>query len=288
MLAKKSKVTKTKPKSSVNIVIDEENNLVFKTEKELYDHFSNDISTIESFVSRYHSESDIPESDFDKFDDHLEQTLNFPDEIWENNSLIQGTPICFYIRYFENEGILDNGVDLYYYLAVAKVTNNIPSFIYYHSPSKELEQISNFRQDELLYSRALSEVPLGAIEGDALWESDELAMGLYAAMLHLRSEGDINEEMFHQYSPFREPTIESSDEIWRHTDTVGNVLVSFISEHTETEFGTFYYIAVTVEDGGTDSHALLFSFPTTDSTLVDRYRHGENLQAEEVIQESSH
>ncbi|NQZ19758.1 MAG: peptidase, partial [Bdellovibrionales bacterium] len=39
---------------------------------------------------------------------------------------------------------------------------------------------------------------------------------------------------------------------------------------------------------GTNSHALLFSFPTSDETLVDRYRHGENLQADEVIQESSH
>lgn len=32
----------------------------------------------------------------------------------------------------------------------------------------------------------------------------------------------------------------------------------------------------------------MFSFPTNDESLVDRYRHGENLHAEEVVQESSH
>jgi hypothetical protein len=35
-------------------------------------------------------------------------------------------------------------------------------------------------------------------------------------------------------------------------------------------------------------HSLLFSFPTSDTYLLDRYRQGENLQAEEVVQESSH
>ena len=49
-----------------------------------------------------------------------------------------------------------------------------------------------------------------------------------------------------------------------------------------------FYISVTLEDSGTNSHALLFSFPTNDESLVERYRHRENLQADEVIQESSH
>ena len=80
--------------------------------------------------------------------------------------------------------------------------------------------------------------------------------------------------------------LEDADEIWRSSDSLGNVLVSFIKEFGDEE--EFSYIVVTVEDAPSGSHALLFSFPTRDRGLVDRYRHGENLQAEEVVQESSH
>ncbi|MBO9668798.1 MAG: peptidase, partial [Bdellovibrio sp.] len=67
------------------------------------------------------------------------------------------------------------------------------------------------------------------------------------------------------------------------------VLVCFIKEFPDHETAKdLTYIAVTQEDEETNVHSLLFSFPTTDSTLADRYRQGENLQAEEVSQESSH
>ena len=49
-----------------------------------------------------------------------------------------------------------------------------------------------------------------------------------------------------------------------------------------------HYIVVTEEDTEAQVNSLLFSFPTNDTTLVDRYRQGENLEAEEVATESSH
>ena len=130
---------------------------------------------------------------------------------------------------------------------------------------------------------------MGAVEGDSLSEGDELAVGLYRAMLKLRSESDIKESEFVNYSDLREDTIEEADEIWRAQGISGQVLVHFIREFTEAEEeDPQYYIVVTVEEGSSNSHALLFSFPTRDISLVDRYRHGENLQAEEVVQEASH
>ena len=69
---------------------------------------------------------------------------------------------------------------------------------------------------------------------------------------------------------------------------MGNVLVSFIREFPDEADGGIHYIVVTIEDMPSNSHALLFSFPTKDENLVGRYRHGENLQAEEVVQEASH
>ncbi|MBT4761686.1 MAG: peptidase [Bdellovibrionaceae bacterium] len=294
-MVKKSKTKNNKkstprsaPKSSGSIVIDKAKGLVFDSEEALYKHFKKDISIVEDFINKYKLDNDIKESEFEKFDDHLDETLNHPDEIWLNNSLLKGSPVSIYIRYYENEGILPEEIDVYFYMAVALNNENMPAFVFYHSPSMNLEQVENYRQGELLYSRALTEVPLGSIEGDALFESDDLAVGLYSAMMLLRADSDIQEEDFSKYADFRERTIEESDEIWRHTDSQGNVLVNFVAEYSDPDFGTFHYVAVTVEDSGTDSHALLFSFPSNDESLVGRYRYGENLQADEVVQESSH
>ena len=80
---------------------------------------------------------------------------------------------------------------------------------------------------------------------------------------------------------------QDADEIWRTNDTMGNILVSFIKDFSDHDRG-LTYIVVTVEDTPSNSHALLFSFPTKDSALADRYRHGESLHADEVVQESSH
>jgi hypothetical protein len=138
----------------------------------------------------------------------------------------------------------------------------------------------------MVFQRLMGDMPMGAIDGDALHEGDDLATGLYKAMLLLRSDKDIPEDEFIDYADCREETLEDADEIWRSGDSTGNVLVSFIKEFSEED--EFYYVVVTVEDAPSGSHALLFSFPTRDKGLVDRYRHGENLQAEEVVQESSH
>lgn len=127
------------------------------------------------------------------------------------------------------------------------------------------------------------------MEGDALGEGDPLAMGLYMAMLTVRSEKDIPQDKFHEFADLREDTIENADEIWRKNDLDGNILVSFIKEFPDHETTKdLTYIAVTQEDEESNVHSLLFSFPTTDQSLADRYRQGENLQAEEVSQESAH
>ena len=107
-------------------------------------------------------------------------------------------------------------------------------------------------------------------------------------MIKVRGESDIKEETFADYANLREETIEQPDEIWRSNDSMGNVLVSFIRDFPDEGETGIHYIVVTIEDMPSNSHALLFSFPTTDENLIGRYRHGENLQAEEVVQEASH
>jgi hypothetical protein len=152
-----------------------------------------------------------------------------------------------------------------------------------------LDLIGHYRRGDLVYDRAFEEVGFGALEGDSLAEGDPMAIGLFLSMLKLRSEGDVAFEKFQELgAECREETIETADEIWRSNDLQGNTLVTFIKEFPDHGIKDLTYVAVTQEDTENSVHSLLFSFPTTDSNLVDRYRHGENLQTDDVSQESSH
>ena len=131
---------------------------------------------------------------------------------------------------------------------------------------------------------------LDALKKDALLEGDSLAQNLYVAMLKIRSEEDIPEKEFSEYIYLREQALKDAEEIWKRSDSMGNTLVSFIKECQETDSlrGNVFYVVVALEDIRSNSHLLLFSFPTRDKHLLDRYRQGEVLQAEEVVSESSH
>jgi len=266
------------------IVIDEERGLVFSSEEELYDHFLPQIQALEKEYFTARADQDFHEKDFPRFEELLNHVLDDPDEVWEDVASIHGFKVRAYVGHYTSS--VDN--EAIYYVALAYATGDTPSFVYLHFPSRDLHLVDRFRRGELLYDRVIKEVENGAVEGDALSEGDDLAVGLYRAMLTLRSEKDIPEEKFKEYENFREETIEEADEIWRTNDLSGNILVSFIKEFPDSDSESLHYIVVTIEDTPSSSHALLFSFPTSDLSLVDRYRHGENLQAEEVVQEASH
>jgi len=106
--------------------------------------------------------------------------------------------------------------------------------------------------------------------------------------MKLRGDKDVQASEFKKFFEFREDTINNPDEIWKKVDSEGHILVTFIKDISENYKIDHYYIVVTEEDPNTEMHSLLFSFPTNDSTLVDRYRQGENLEAEEVSTENSH
>lgn len=266
------------------IVIDEPKGLVFSTEDELYDHFLPQIQALEKEYFTARSKEDIHEKDFGDYEVLLNQVLDDPDEIWEDDALIPGHRVRTYVAHFTSA----EDQESVYYVALTYTTGGVPTFVYLHFPSHDLSLVDRFRHGTLVYDRVLKEVEKGAVEGDALSEGDDLAVGLYRAMLTLRSEKDIPESEFKKFESLREATIEDADEIWRSVDLAGNILVTFIKECPEQDVANLHYVVITIEDTPSSSHALLFSFPTTDENLLDRYRHGENLQAEEVVQEASH
>lgn len=263
------------------IVIDPVKDLAFSDEDALFKHFQKQIEDIEHFYFEWRKQfkKDIPQKSFAKYESNLAKCLANPDEVLINED-ITDMPITIFIKNI-------NAKKEIYHIAFCYTYESEPSFIFLHFPTKSEELLNELRQrSSLLFDSQTKDVYSGALDGDSLGDGDELAKGHYKAMLTLRSDKDIPQEKFKEYAPLREPAIESPDEIWRHTDSFGQNLVTFIKNFPEND--NVYYIVVTLEDPMSDSNILLFSFPTNDEPLIERYRVGENLQAEEIIQENSH
>lgn len=285
-MAKSKARTQTKKTAEKEyIVVDEKTGLIFDSEKDLYGYFEGHIKKLEDEYQSLRIETDYSDDEQLQRESQLEITLDEPDEVWMDDKTFGGDPVIYhFIKSFESDE------ETFKYIAVAYVSSEeeYPTFVFIHFPTRDTNLMHNYQRGELVFDKTYEEVSGGAIEGDALLEGDPLAMGLYQAMIKVRGEKDIPQDKFQEYADLREETIESADEIWRKNDLDGNVLVCFIKEFPDHETKELSYIAVTQEDETTNVHSLLFSFPTTDKTLADRYRQGENLQAEDVSQESSH
>ncbi len=281
----RAKKKKLSDRNEELIVIDEKAGLIFQTTQDLYKYFGDAIETLEGEYESLRNPSDFTEQEQSQFEDRLEDVLDQPDEVWCDEKPIKDLLVHHFIKTFQHN---DQAL---YYVASAYVStdDDTPTFVLQHFASKDQELFKNYQRGEMIYDHDFADAQPGAIEGDALSEGDTLAIGLYLAMIKVRSDKDISPEKFQEFSALREETIEAADEIWRKNDLDGNVLVSFIKEYPEHESAKdLVYVAVTQEDPDSNVHSLLFSFPTTDKTLLDRYRQGENLQADEVVQESSH
>lgn len=281
----KKKTTTTSSSEKEYIIVDEAAGLIFETEEDLFGYFREAIDKLEEEYSSLRSAEDFSDEEQIARENYLEPTLDEPDEVWMDDKTFEDFSIYHFIRGYEQ------GDEAFKYVAVAYVSSEdeYPTFVFIHFPSRDSRVWQNYQRGEMVYDKNFEQVSGASVEGDAMGEGDPLAVGLYQAMLKVRGDKDIPQEKFQDYADLREETIENADEIWRKNDLDGNILVSFIREFPDHETTKdLTYIAVTQEDEESNVHSLLFSFPTTDKTLADRYRQGENLQAEEVSQESAH
>lgn len=267
------------------IIIDEKQGLIFENEKTMFGYFSNAIKEFEKkYEKNYNPSKDFSYPEQAELENLLEDTLDDPDEIWVDESSFDDLKIHVLVKAIESDK------QPFHYVAVVYINTeeNYPSFVFIHFPTKDLNMVEAFRENEIVFHRKLEAIQFAAIDGDSLLEGDYLAIGLLEAMLVIRSDKDIPAEKFRDYAELRESTIESPDEIWSKVESSGHVLVTFIKEFPDQGVNDLHYIVVTEEDPETQVNSLLFSFPTNDTSLVDRYRQGENLEAEEVLTESSH
>ncbi len=287
--AKKSKAQSLKSTKKIQekelIVIDEKQGLIFENDKTLFGYFSIPIKEFEAkFQKLYDEKSDYTLAEQIEMENLLDETLDDPDEIWIDDTTFDDLVVHTLIKSFETKQ------QVFHYVAVVYINteDNYPTFVFIHFPTKDLDLVEAFRKTEIIFHRKLEAIQFAAIEGDSLLEGDYLAIGLLESMLKIRSEKDISTDRFQEFAECREDTINSPDEIWRKVDTEGHVLVTFIKEFSEMNIEDLHYIVVTEEDTDSQVNSLLFSFPCSDVSLIDRYRQGENLEAEEVATESSH
>jgi hypothetical protein len=248
----------------------------------MFTFFEPSIAALEGEYLAFKKEDDLRDEDVPDLEQQLDITLEEPSEIWYDEVSLKEYPVFHFIRPIESLQC--------FHVACAYVSSeDEPTFIFLHFVSRDLQLVDRFRKGDLVYDRTFEEIEFGMLEGEALSEGDPLAMGLFLAMLKVRGDKDVPYAEFKAIgAELREDTIENAEEIWRSTDLKGNTLVTFIKDFPDHAIPNLHYIGITQEDAGTSVHSLLFSFPTQDETLVDRYRHGENLQADDVVQESSH
>ncbi len=265
------------------IIIDEEKDLFFCSEDCLYQHFAKPIENLEKEYLALREEKDIPREEFPKYEELLGNLLEGPDEIWEDTETITDLNLHIYMGEFQVE---EQSI---YYAAILRETEGNPSFVFLHFPTTDIKLLEQYRRGKLIYNRSQSEIEVDASDEDALAEGDELARGHFEAMLKLRNKKDIPEPEFGEYLEYRQDSIEDSDEMWRHSDMEGNTFVHFLKEfESEGEARAFTYIVVTIEDVVSGSHFILFSFPTKDNQLADRYRQGEMLNTDAPAKQESH
>lgn len=262
------------------IVIDEKKGLIFENEEKLGAYFQGPIDSLEQLYQDHRTDDDFSDKEQLSLEGFLERTLDQPDEVWELDDSGYEFPFHTFIT--------DHGDFHYVAVAYLSTEDNEPTFVLFHFPTKVASTLEAFRLGQLAYDFRLERVKAAVLEGDALGDHDPLSVGLFLSMVKVRSEKDIPETEFQRCGELREETIENPDEIWKKADMDGNVFVFFIKEFPDYEIKDLTYIVVTQEDEESGVNALLFSFPTNDQTLVDRYRQGENLEADEVVQESSH
>lgn len=282
-MAKKAealKKSKASRKSQSKIVIDENREWVFESEKEVIHFFSKLIDLLQDDYSENAPEKDFDLSQFPHPEAHLEETLKDPTEVWEDRKTDSQVPVHIFIREWTAQ---DTDLSKYYYVVMTYLNEGRPTFIFTHFPTREESFVDRYRRGHQVFSKEESVEIV-----DALSSQDEFAVRLHDAMLRLRNRRDIPSEEFQDYDECRMPTLDEPDEVWRSEQLGGRPICYFIKEFSGGDEGAIYYVVVTAEESASKSNYVLFSFPTKDRKLVERVRQGERMKVEEFVREESH
>jgi hypothetical protein len=91
-------------------------------------------------------------------------------------------------------------------------------------------------------------------------------------MLRHRETSDIPQGEFEEYVHLVDQTIENPDEVWELQDEGDNPILTLISQHEEN----LHYVVICTFEAteSQESWRVIYSFPTREASLVQRYRRG--------------
>jgi len=217
---------------------------------------------------------DIPEADFTKYESYAPLCLTNPDEVWlEENE--NGENYYYFLANFTDQG------GRFSYVVMCFCLELEPTYLLLSFPTRDKKMVEAFRRGKQLeLTEEEEEAKVSETEiTDALKESFLAKQGnaIEEEMFRYRADTDIPRTEFDEHSHLLEETIENPDEVWELQDEKNNTILTLINQQDEQ---LHYVVICTLDVSGTEgaqgqeSWRVIYSFPTNDQALVQRYCRG--------------
>lgn len=254
------------------VYVEEGANRFFCSEKCIRDYYD----PMADFYKEAHISSrdphDIPEADFTKYESYAPLCLSNPDEVWmeENDN---GENYYYFISNFTDQG------GRFSYIVMCFCLELEPTYLLLSFPTRDRKMVEAFRRGKQQeFDKDEKEAATPAEEmNEALKESFLSKQGnaIQEEMLRYRAKTDIPQAEFEEYSHLLEETIENPDEVWELQDEKENTLLTLIRAQDDQ----LHYVVICALDAAAtaenqENWRVIYSFPTNDPALVQRYRRG--------------
>lgn len=251
------------------VYVEEDSNRFFCSEKCIRSYYDPMAEHYRKQMLELRNPHDIPETDFSKYESYAPLCLSNADEVWmeENDN---GETVYYFLANFTNEG------GRFSYVVMCFCLEMEPTYILLSFPTRDKKLCEEFRRGQKLELVEEGEEIQQEPEMNPVLSEDVLSRqgrAIEEDMLRHRSPTDIPQKEFEEYSHLLESTIENPDEVWELQDEKANTLLTLIAQ----EGDSLYYIVICTYDPSAGSHEswrVIYSFPTNDPSMVQRYRRG--------------
>lgn len=211
---------------------------------------------------------DIPETDFPQYESYAPLCLAHPDEVW-GDSTENGESVYYFMANYTNEG------GKFTYIVMSFCMELEPTYIVLSFPTRDKKLVEEFRKGQQIELQDETDAPAEP-EADPVLQEDFLAKqgnAIEEEMLRHRRATDVPKDEFEEYSHLLDHTIENPDEVWELQDEGENTLLTLISQQDDK----LHYVVICVQEQNAENQEawkVIYSFPTNDPALVQRYRRG--------------
>lgn len=267
------------------LFVEEEIGRIFCSENCITGYFTPEIERLEDEYRRRLSANDLTPDERESFAHLRWITLQEPDEIWRQKTLSGD------FRYTLISEFQPSSKSIWC-ICICLFLKGEPSFLYLAFTTKNSAMANAYRRGERVEwvkkeqieavkdESGTNSSTANSLRSDRLadeWTDDETFL---AQISQERQEDDIPVEEFKNYERCLEETLEAPDEVW--SCQMGEPPISlyhFIRYYPplpSDEEGTgYWYLIIARETEEEEQIEVLDAFPTRDSSLVDRYRRGE-------------